>query len=91
MGARGPRSAADLSTTRPNPAINMREPIDIPALARQHGMPQREVMRAIRRAERRGEAVSRISRDGRLQWFWCDPPDQQHGDEDLPPCCCRLR
>ena len=19
------------------------------------------------------------------------PPDQQHGDEDLPPCCCRLR
>jgi hypothetical protein len=18
-------------------------------------------------------------------------PDQQHGDEDLPPCCCRLR
>ena len=48
----------------------MSNPIDIAALAQQHGMPQRDVLRAIRRAERRGEAVSRITRDGRLEWFW---------------------
>jgi hypothetical protein len=71
MGARGPRSAADLSTPRSNASIDMSAaPIDIAALAQQYGMPQREVMRAVRRAERRGEAVSRVSRDGRLEWFW---------------------
>jgi hypothetical protein len=70
MGARGPRSAADLSTPRHNSSIDMSNPIDIAALAQQHGMPQRDVLRAIRRAERRGEAVSRITRDGRLEWFW---------------------
>ena len=28
---------------------------------------------------------------GGQQHFAAPPLDQQHGDEDLPPCCCRLR
>jgi hypothetical protein len=60
----------DLATTPVNPAINLREPIDIAALAIQHGMPKREALRALKRAERCGDAVSRLTHDGRLQWYW---------------------
>jgi hypothetical protein len=70
MGSRRPRSAAELSATPISPAINYREPIDIDALAIQYEIPRREVMRAIRRAERRGEAVCRKAPDGVLEWFW---------------------
>jgi hypothetical protein len=69
MGARGRRSAADLSTPR-SLSVSIGEQINIPALAQQYRTSQREVLRAIRRAERRGEAVSRISRDGSLVWYW---------------------
>jgi hypothetical protein len=72
MGVRGPRSAADLSAMRPDLPIISRKPIDIPALARDHGIPRRDVMRAVRRAERRGEAVSRKAQDGHLEWFWTE-------------------
>jgi hypothetical protein len=70
MGSRGPRSAADLSTPRSNLSDNALEPIDIPALAKQHGLPQREMLRAVKRAERRGEVVSQQTKDGPA-WFWC--------------------
>jgi hypothetical protein len=69
MGSRGRRSAADLSTPI-NATIDMSSPIDIAEMARQYGLSQREALRALRRAERRGEAISRISRDGTLEFFW---------------------
>jgi transcriptional regulator GlxA family with amidase domain len=72
VGVRGRRSAADLATTRPDLSINLREPIDIAELARQHGTSRREAERLVRRAERHGEAVSRIAQDGHLEWFWTE-------------------
>lgn len=74
MGVRGSRSAADLSTMRFGEPVNLSEPIDVQALARQYGVPRREAERALKRAERRGEATSRIARDGREQWFWIGRP-----------------
>lgn len=71
MGSRGPRSAMDIATT-PRRNINTLDPIDIPALARAQGMRQRDVLRAVRRAERRGEAMSRLAQDGSLIRFWCE-------------------
>jgi len=65
MGLRGPRSAADLSAYRPDRQLTL---IDVEAFARQYG-DRREAERALRRAERQGDAVSRLMPDGSVEWY----------------------
>jgi hypothetical protein len=65
MGARGPRSAADLTAFRHEGELT---PIDVEALARHYG-DSREALRALRRAERHGQAVSRTRPDGSVEWY----------------------
>jgi hypothetical protein len=46
------------------------ESIDIAGLAKRTGLPELQIMRSIRSAERRGEAFSRIDPALRLRWYW---------------------
>jgi hypothetical protein len=65
MGTRGPRSAADLASYRPNRELTA---IDFEAFARQFG-DRREALRALRRAERQGSVISRMTPEGGLEWY----------------------
>jgi hypothetical protein len=49
------------------------------------GVPRQGPEVAIERDSQQRAATGGVVRMSRF------PPDQQHGDEDLPPCCCRLR
>lgn len=65
MGARGRRSAADLSSPRPQGELM---PVDLDALTRVYG-DRREAVRSLRRAERHGQAVCKPSPDGTEEWL----------------------
>jgi hypothetical protein len=69
MGSRGPRSAADLASYRPQPANDRPQTrIDVDQLARQFG-DKREALRSLKRAERFGDVVSRTMPDGTVEWY----------------------
>jgi hypothetical protein len=67
MGTRGRRSVAELSAIRP---IRRLKPVDFQALVQQCQGRRREAERALKRAERRGQAVCRPAENGVLEWFW---------------------
>jgi len=68
MGTRGPRSASDLATYRPNLDLDDGIPVNMADLAHRLGS-KREAERALRRAERVGETYTRTAPDGTVQWF----------------------
>lgn len=70
MGIRGPRSAMDQMTTGANLSSTALKRVDIAATAKTNGTTQREVVRALRRAARIGNAECHQLPDGREEWFW---------------------
>jgi hypothetical protein len=68
MGARGPRSAADLSAFRTHVTLDEANRIDLAALAAVNGG-YKESMRRLKRAERSGDVV-RVSTPTGERWYW---------------------
>jgi hypothetical protein len=70
MGARGPKSYAQLSTSsrnEPSPDDHRINPV---ALAEAHGVSVGSILRSLRAARKRGEAFTCPGDDGEEVWYW---------------------
>jgi hypothetical protein len=70
MGSRGPRSTNEVAMSRHTMPATENHRIDIHALARHHSMNTVQVLQAVKRLEKRGEAFGVKTKGGFTEWFW---------------------